>query len=237
MCDNNKKILLCAFLTTIVVATLSVLFYPVENPDSAARYALMAEAFARGDWYESFHPRFCVLFQVLTGSLTWLLGCSGQVSCQIISSTFMGLSVIPYWYVMRRLFGDSTIAWVSVGILIVIPRISGDAMNGLRDTGRILGLTLWLLGFLRMIDRKSSAWLQAGGLFMLVTLKIDCFLPAAMMCTATVVAAARIHSWRAALSSIFAFLIAGVLVCFMVWSYTGWFVPAPQYIAFLKGLL
>ena len=234
---DTKFLLLCAVATASIVATLSVLFYPVENPDCAARYALMADAFARGDWYESFHPRFCILFQVLTGSLTWLLGCSGQVSCQIISATFMGLSVIPYWYVMRRLFGDSTIAWVSVGILIVIPRISGDAMNGLRDTGRILGIALWFLGFLRMLDRKSSAWLQAGGLFLLVTLKIDCFLPAAVMCAATVVAGIRIHRWKAAVSSVFAFLIAGVLVCFMVWSYTGWFVPAPQYIAFLKGFL
>ena len=234
---NAKLLLLCALLSSSIVATLAVLFYPVENPDCAARYALMAEAFARGDWYESFHPRFCVLFQVLTGSLTWLVGCSGQTACQIISATFMGLSVIPYWYVMRRLFGDSTIAWVSVGILIVIPRISGDAMNGLRDTGRILGIALWLLGFLRMMDRKSSAWLQAGGLFILVTLKIDCFLPAAVMCASTFVMAIRNRFWNAAITSPIAFISAMSLVCFMVWSYTGWFVPAPQYIAFLKGFL
>ena len=234
---NTKLLLLCALLTSSIVATLAVLFYPVENPDCAARYALMAEAFARGDWYESFHPRFCVLFQVLTGSLTWLVGCSGQTACQIISATFMGLSVIPYWYVMRRLFGDSTIAWVSVGILIVIPRISGDAMNGLRDTGRILGIALWLLGFLRMIDRKPSAWLQAGGLFILVTLKIDCFLPAAVMCAATFITAIRKRFWNVAITSPVAFISAMSLVCFMVWSYTGWFVPAPQYIAVLKGFL
>ena len=234
---NAKLLLLCALLSSSIVATLAVLFYPVENPDCAARYALMAEAFARGDWYESFHPRFCVLFQVLTGSLTWLVGCSGQTACQIISATIMGLSVIPYWYVMRRLFGDSTIAWVSVGILIVIPRISGDAMNGLRDTGRILGIALWLLGFLRMMDRKSSAWLQAGGLFILVTLKIDCFLPAAVMCAATFVMAIRNRFWNVAITSPIAFISAMSLVCFMVWSYTGWFVPAPQYIAFLKGFL
>lgn len=234
---NTKLLLLCALLTSSIVATLAVLFYPVENPDCAARYALMAEAFARGDWYESFHPRFCVLFQVLTGSLTWLVGCSGQTACQIISAVFMGLSVIPYWFVMRRLFGDSTIAWVSVGILIVIPRISGDAMNGLRDTGRILGIALWLLGFLRMMDRKPSAWLQAGGLFILVTLKIDCFLPAAVMCAATFITAIRKRFWNVAITSPVAFISAMSLVCFMVWSYTGWFVPAPQYIAFLKGFL
>lgn len=237
MCDNRKKILLCAFLTTIVVATLSVLFYPVENPDSAARYALMAEAFARGDWYESFHPRFCVLFQVLTGSLTWLLGCSGLTACKIVSASFMGLSIIPYWCVMRRIFGDSKVAWISVGILIVMPRISGDAMNGLRDTGRILGLALWVLGFLRMLDRKSSVLLQAGGIFLLVTLKIDCFLPAAVMCIVTSFIAIRNQFWYVAASCIASFCMAGSLVCLMVWSYTGWFVPAPQYIAFLKGLL
>ena len=77
---NAKLLLLCALLTSSIVAILAVLFYPVENPDCAARYALMAEAFARGDWYESFHPRFCVLFQVLTGSLTW----PSQRSCQYL---------------------------------------------------------------------------------------------------------------------------------------------------------
>lgn len=238
MIERNEKFLwLCALATSSVVATLAVLFYPVENPDCSARYALMADAFARGEWYESFHPRFCVLFQVLTGSLTWLLGCSGLVSCQIVSAMFMGLSIVPYWHVMRRLFGDSAVAWVSVGILVVIPRISGDAMNGLRDTGRILGIALWLLGFLRMLEHRPSALLQASGLFMLVSLKIDCFVPAAVMCAATVAMAAKMHCWKAAVSSCSAFLVAMSLVCLMVWSYTGWFVPAPQYIAFLKGFL
>ena len=46
---NTKFLLLCAVATASIVATLSVLFYPVENPDCAARYALMADAFARGD--------------------------------------------------------------------------------------------------------------------------------------------------------------------------------------------
>ena len=234
---NDKFLWLCAFVTSSIVATLAVLFYPIENPDCAARYALMAEAFARGEWYESFHPRFCILFQVLTGSLTWLLGCSGLTACQIISAIFMGLSIIPYWHIVRRLFGDPTVAWVSVGILIVIPRISGDAMNGLRDTGRILGIALWLLGFLRMLEYKPSALLQASGLFILVSLKIDCFLPAVVMCVATIIMAAKIHYWKVIVSSVLAFLIAALLVCFMVWSYTGWFVPAPQYIAFLKGFL
>lgn len=234
---SDGVIWLCAVLTAAVVGTLSVLFYPVENPDCAARFALMAEEFAQGNWYESFHPRFCVFFQVLTGSLVWITGCSGIAACQIISAIFMGLAVVPYWYLMRRVFVFDAVAWLSVAILVVIPRISGDAMNGLRDTGRILGIAMWVLGFVRMVDRKQSAWLQAGGLFILVTLKIDCFAPAALMCTATVFYAFNSCQWRPAISCIAAFLVGGALVCMMVWSYTGWFVPAPQYIAFLKGLI
>ena len=235
--SNDFWLWFCAVATAVVVGTLSVLFYPVENPDCAARYAPMADAFARGDWYESFHPRFCVLFQVLTGSLAWLTGCSGLTSCQVVSAIFLGLAVVPYWHVMRRIFGDPAVAWLSVAVLLVIPRISGDAMNGLRDTGRILGIALWLLGFMRMIEHKPSALLQAGGLLLLATLKIDCFAPAAVMCTATFAVAARGRQWRVALSSAAAFLAGGALVSAMVWSYTGWFVPAPQYISFLKGLL
>ena len=69
-------------------------------------------------------------------------------------------------------------------VLVVAPTIDFEGAYfacilhmGTDATGRILGIALWLLGFLRMLDRKSSAWLQAGGLFLLVTLKIDCFLP------------------------------------------------------------
>ena len=226
---------MCAVTTAVVVGTLSVLFYPVENPDCVARYAVMAEEFARGNWYESFHPRFCVLFQILTGSLVWLTGCEGVSACQIVSALFMGLAVVPYWYVMRRLFGSSAVAWISVGILVVIPRISGDAMNGLRDTGRILGIGMWVLGFLHMIDRKSLTWLQALGIFFLVTLKIDCFAPAALMCMASLITSIKLRTWSVALSCFLSFLLGAAAVCTMVWAYTGWFVPAPQYIGFLKG--
>ena len=234
---NTRLIWVCAVVTAFVVGSLSVLFYPVENPDSAARYAVMAEEFASGNWYEAFHPRFGVLFQLLTGSLVWLTGCTGISACKVVSAAFMGLAVVPYWHVMRRIFGSSSVAWLSVGILIVIPRISGDAMNGLRDTGRILGLAMWVLGFLKMIDRKPSAWLQAGGVFLLITLKIDCFAPAAMMCAISVAGALKRHLWSLAVFCLGAFVAGTVTVCTMVWAYTGWFVPAPQYIAFLKGLV
>lgn len=237
MRKNQIVLFACAVATTLVVATLSVLFYPVENPDCAARYAPMAEAFARGDWYESFHPRFCVLFQVLTGFLVWLSGCSGVVACQIVSAAFLGAALIPYWYVMRRVFNDDRIAWLSLGILLVIPRISGDAMNGLRDTGRILALAMWVLGVLRMIGEQRGTLLQAAGLFILVSLKIDCFLPAALMCLFSVVLAIRRRLWLPAVLSPLSFFSAAAAVSAMVWAYTGWFVPAPQYIAFLKGIL
>lgn len=237
MRKNQIVLFACAVATTLVVATLSVLFYPVENPDCAARYAPMAEAFARGDWYESFHPRFCVLFQVLTGFLVWLSGCSGVVACQIVSAAFLGAALIPYWYVMRRVFNDDRIAWLSLGILLVIPRISGDAMNGLRDTGRILALAMWVLGVLRMIGEQRGTLLQAAGLFILVSLKIDCFLPAALMCLFSVVLAIRRRLWLPAVLSPLSFFSSAAAVSAMVWAYTGWFVPAPQYIAFLKGIL
>ena len=237
MRKNQIVLFACAVATTLVVATLSVLCYPVETPDCAARYAPMAEAFARGDWYESFHPRFCVLFQVLTGFLVWLSGCSGVVACQIVSAAFLGAALIPYWYVMRRVFNDDRIAWLSLGILLVIPRISGDAMNGLRDTGRILALAMWVLGVLRMIGEQRGTLLQAAGLFILVSLKIDCFLPAALMCLFSVVLAIRRRLWLPAVLSPLSFFSAAAAVSAMVWSYTGWFVPAPQYIAFLKGIL
>jgi hypothetical protein len=236
MDKNTFRLWMCAAGAAAIVAVLSVLFYPVENPDCAARYAPMAEAFARGDWYESFHPRFCVLFQVLTGSLVWLSGCSGVAACQVVSAVFFGLAAVPYWHVMRRIFKDDRVAWLSLGILLVIPRVSGDVMNGLRDTGRILAVSMWVLGFIKMLDEKRGIYLQALGIFVMVSLKIDCFAPAAVLCLLSIGFALRGRLWRGALLIPAAFVLAAVAVCTMVWSYTGWFVPAPQYISFLKGL-
>jgi hypothetical protein len=237
MNKNTFYLWLCAVVTALIVATLSVLFYPVENPDCSARYAPMAEAFARGDWYEAFHPRFCVLFQILTGSLVWLLGCSGVTACQIVSAVFLGFAVVPYWHIMRRIFKDDRVAWIALGIMLVIPRVSGDAMNGLRDTGRILAIAMWILGFLNMLDLKRGVLLQTLGVFIMVTLKIDCFVPAAVMSLLSVAFAFRRRLWNGVISIPVAFVLATLAVCTMVWSYTGWFVPAPQYISFLKGLL
>jgi hypothetical protein len=237
MNKNTFYLWLCAVVTALIVATLSVLFYPVENPDCSARYAPMAEAFARGDWYEAFHPRFCVLFQILTGSLVWLLGCSGVTACQMVSAVFLGLAVVPYWHIMRRVFKDDRVAWIALGIMLVIPRVSGDAMNGLRDTGRILAIAMWILGFLNMLDLKRGVLLQSLGVFIMVTLKIDCFVPAAVMGLLSVAFAFRRRLWNGVISISVAFVLATLAVCMMVWSYTGWFVPAPQYISFLKGLL
>jgi hypothetical protein len=87
-----------------------------------------------------------------------------------------------------------------------------------------------------MLDARPSAWLQAGGIFIMVTLKIDCFAPAFVMGAASVAVALRRRCRTAAVLVPAAFLTAAACVCFMVWSYTGWFVPAPQYIGFLKGI-
>jgi len=233
-----KEIKWLVFLAVGVAATvggLAAWAYPVENPDCAARYAPMAEAFARGDWYEAFHPRFCILFQILTGSLVWLTNCSGVAACQIVSAAFLGLSVIPYWYIMRRVF-DSATAWLAVAILLVLPRISGDAMNGLRDPGRILAVCCWVLGFFNMLDKKrGAAALQALGLFIMVTLKIDCFAPAAAMCMATIFLSVRKRDWRTLVMCASAFVVSSLSVCTMNWFFTGWFVPAPQYIHIFGG--
>lgn len=237
MDKSTMKLWGCSAVAAFTVALLSILFYPVENPDCAARYAPMAEAFAHGDWHESFHPRFCVLFQVLTGSLVWLTGCSGVAACQVVSAAFIGLAAVPYWHIMKSIFKDDRAAWLSLGIMLVIPRVSGDAMNGLRDTGRILALSMWVLGCIRMTDCKKGVWLQSVAIFIMVTLKIDCFLPAAVMCILSIALAIRQRLWKEACLSPLFFILAAIAVCSMVWSYTGWFVPAPQYIAFLKGIL
>lgn len=47
-----------SILYFILLATAAHFLYPVLIADTMNRYAPMADAFAAGDWFHAFHPRF-----------------------------------------------------------------------------------------------------------------------------------------------------------------------------------
>lgn len=205
---------------------------PICGWDVLVRYAPMADAFADGRWSDAFHPRTCVLFQALTGSLVYLIGVSGLTACQVVAIVFWGLSMPALWAVLRRVF-DDTVAYFGSILIFASAELFKYAGDGWRDDCRILPILLLVLGF--QLTGWSAAAAMAAGQFLSITLRVDCF-PIATLClfAYAILCLKRRQFTRLALP-VLAWLTATAIVSFVVYSQTGYFVPAPHYIKLLGG--
>lgn len=195
--------------------------------DSVARYAPMAEAFAHGDWSLAFHPRFGVLFQVLSGCVVLLTGIDGARSLQIVGFGFLSLSIVPIWCIARRLFGVR-IAWLSVVLLFFGDDFFRYALDGLRDSGKCLAFALLGLGAVE----RSSLWYGVG-LFILISLASYCFAVGTVFLFAWLVYACVRRDWRVAAFPFVGWALSTASVTLMVHFFTGHWLPAPHYIRYL----
>lgn len=220
-----KKVCLAAFSYWVVCATLCCWLYPVTVFDSMARYAPMADAFARGDWALAFHPRFGVLFSSLTGSVVWLTGLAGDKACQIVSFFFLAFSALPVWALVKRLYNDERTAWIAVVLVWLATEYFVYAQDGLRDPARTLGLALCALAF---VSRAGAP--MALGLFVLVTLRTDLFLISGVILFAWWIYLIILRN--KSLLSLFlptsSFLLGAFLMCLMTHAYTGLWLPGAQ---------
>lgn len=219
------KIWLVAIGYWIVLSTLICIFYPLMVFDSIARYAPMAEAFASGEWRFAFHPRFGVIFPPLTGSLVWLFGIGGDKACQLVSTALFALSAVPVWLIARRLFDDRRVAWVVTFLLLVATEYVTYAADGLRDTGRILGLALCALAFL---NGRSSV--MALGVFVLSVIKVDLYAFSCVMLAAWCGLMMWRKEWLRLVLPIFAWLAGSLAMCTMTYFQTGYFLPLAQFV-------
>ena len=230
-----RKIWLLAICHWVVVAVLCCLFYPVTMSDSIARYAPMADHFARGEWAFAFHPRFGVLFQVLAGTVVKLTGLGGDNAVQVVSIGFLSVSAVPLWFVVRRLF-DERIAWWAVALMLVSDDLSRYALDGLRDTGKCLGFALVGLG----VVRRSPLWF-ALGLFVLVTIVSYCFAVSSALlfgwCMYWCVAKSEKPSIATFAVPVAGWLVGAAAVVVQTHAFTGHWLPSPQYIKILGGML
>ena len=228
---ESKKVWLLAICYWIVVSLLCCLLYPVTISDTCARYAPMADYFARGEWEFAFHPRFGVIFQVLSGSVVKCLGVSGDCATQIVSIGFYAFATVPLWFVVRALF-DSRTAWWTIALVLVFEDMTRYAFDGLRDSGKFLGFALLALGAVR----RESKW-YALGLFLLVTLASYCFAVSAVLLLGWCLFAPRgesaISRIKTMVMPVGAFLLASAIVIVMTHSFTGHWLPSPHYIRIL----
>jgi len=235
---SDRKIWLVVGAYWIVMSALVCLLSPLTMPDSMARYAPMVDAFARGDWYFAFHPRFGVLFQCVAGSISFLTGLRGDQSCQVASLLFLALSAVPLWHLAKTLF-DERVAWWAVVALLVCDDFTRYAFDGLRDVGKCLAFALLGLG----IVKQKGLWFGLG-LFLLITLVSYGFAVASvliviwdlyLLVSMTHPTSLIPHSYSLLPHAFY--LLATAMVTFMVHAYTGHWLPAPHFIKLFGGWL
>lgn len=104
------------FLAALV--GLPMLFQYAPTNDCAMRYAPIAEAFSSGDFSMAFHSRFLPLYPILTGSVCFLLKCSGYFACKLVCWLAFSFSVYPLFYLVKLVNDKKTVALVSSYLLI-----------------------------------------------------------------------------------------------------------------------
>ncbi len=161
----NKKY---SFLTNVHVVFflaalvgLPLLFQYNPTNDCAMRYAPMAEAFSVGDFNMAFHSRFLPLYTILTGSVCFLLKCSGYFACKFVCWLAFSLSVYPLFYSVKLVSGKKTIALISSYLLVfcypLIAFIGGGTRANLKSF-LILCLAWAFLGSWKYDKLKYLLW-------------------------------------------------------------------------------
>ena len=233
------QVVLVALGYWLVFGVLCHWFYPVAISDALARYAPMAEHFARGEWELAYHPRFGVLFPTLCGLTVKAFGVGGDTAVQSVAIGLLALSAIPLWFLTRELFGV-TVAWWAVALLLTVNDFTAHAMDGIRDTGKCLGFALVAYG--AVVKRPL---VLALGMAVLVSLVSYLFAVATVLLLAWWLylalgerqeqASTRrlgLYGWPLA-----GFAIGTAAVTYMTHAYTGHWLPAPQYIKLLGAYL
>lgn len=215
-----KKVFAFALVFWVAVSALSILVYPVLMSDTMNRYAPMAQAFAAGDFFHAFHPRFGILFSVLTGVVAFLTGLRGDYACQVVAIGFLAASAIPAWALARRIWGEK-VAWALALFVVFLPEFFNISIDGLRDSARIFASLMVAYSFVF----GCRSWVLAIGLFVLATLRIDTQIVAGVALVAWIYLSLKKRDYKAIILPLAAYLIALLLCSIMVYSFTGYFFP------------
>ena len=236
----DKVIALAISLSwAIAIAVLFHFFYAVQFFDGAIRYASQAEYFADGNWFLAFHPRFGILFQTLAGTLVWLFNIDGLFAGQLVASFSLCAAAFAF-YVLARNFSNRFTAWMVFLLVLTCPTFNSWSANGLRESTRALFAVLFLIGFtgvfLKNHNIKFGAFWLNLSLSIPILLQSHAFAPCWVLTIVLTGILVFQRRYRLAICLFLAETIASVIICTMIWIYTGWFVPAIQYIKVLKAI-
>ena len=230
----ERRTIWCMTAVIVLLAVAAGVAFPIPTHDTVMRYAVMAEKFATGEWHEAFHPRFGVLFPFIAGLFNTVFGCGGLSACSGVSMFAWAVSAIPVFYLGRALFGFKT-GCIAVAAYIVCPLPLLWALQGLREPYRLLGVVLMTAGLFDYCEcRARSFAFTCVGFSVLLLLRADTILLAGFLAFAyAVIDHFGKRTW----------VLAGMggallqIPCYLVWSWTGWWLPAPQYVSVLQKIL
>lgn len=221
-------------LTAGAVTVGMAVFSPILSTDTCCRYAPMAEAFAAGNWEGSFHPRFCIGMPVVSGIFCRLTGLDGYASCAAVSTLAWVVAVFPLFRLTQRIFGSHT-AWFAVVLYLICPQILLWGLKGLKEPFRVLGLLLAVDALYECRAGGNRNLLEAAlGAILLFFYKVDAI---AYGLVFTVAYACLCRSAVRALTLALVSFICLSLDCALVYDWTGYCFPAPNYIVIWKQLL
>lgn len=231
---TNGMRLLCILLVAALLASVVAVTCPLLTTDTCCRYASMAEMFAAENWELSFHPRFDIGMPIAAGLTCWLTGLDGYVSCSLVAAIAWALAVVPIWGIANEVFDEKT-AWMSVALYLVCPMLFVWALKGLREPFKVTGILLMTDAVLRSRSLGRQTLLEAiCGLIFLVWFKVDSIAYAIFLTACYLFFSS---------SRVRALALVGWLVvvmqpcCWLVWDWTGYWLPAPQYVPFFNLLM
>ena len=217
----------------VVLATLAAVLiaamFPLISTDTLCRYAPMAEAFAESNWEEAFHPRFCVGMPVLSGLVRRLTGLDGLASCAAVAALAWGLGAWPVFRIADALFGRRA-AYFALALYIICPQPMIWTLKGLREPFKMLGTLLMADGLVRCRERGWGSFASAAaGITLLFTFKCDTVLLGGILA----IAYAALDGFRARTVALALVGVAAIQpMCYLVWNWTGYWLPAPHYVKF-----
>lgn len=219
------KPLWMALLAWFVLSAMACALYPVTMSDTCSRYAPMADAFARGDWYYAFHPRYGALFTSLAGLFAFLTGLPGVCTVQIAAFFCLAMAALAMFAFVREMGLSESVAWWTFVLVLLAPDYFRYAIDGLRDPGKCLVFALIAYGV-----AARSGWALGLSLFLYITLFTYGFaVSSAFVFFACVVCACR-RVWRPLPPIVFGWLLGTAVVTVLTHAYTGHWLPAPQFI-------
>ena len=217
--SSLSKVWLLAVGYWLVVSFVCCLWSPATAADMVIRYAPMADAFARGEWTLAYHPRFGVLFMTLSGSFAWLTGLDGIRACQVTALGLLAFSIVPVWCAVKALF-DERAAWIAAVMVLVATEVFVYAIEGLRDTGRTLGLALCMFAFVR-----NRSWALGLGLLVFSTLRTDLLSVSGIILGVWWLWKLYRREWRSLALPTAGWLLGVFLMCALNHAYTGSWMP------------